>query len=214
MLASHEADDPDAAGVRLAIADALAGPGWLVCPSFISANIAATLALEAQAFWRGNGFRQAQVGAGAQRTLRADVRRDHVMWLDADTASPALCRYLGQIEALRGTLNETLYLSLQRFETHYAAYAPGGFYRRHLDQFQSARHRIVSCVLYLNPDWTAADEGALRLFAPDGAGHHDVMPEAGTLVVFRSDLIEHEVLPTQRLRFSLSGWLRLRDTLD
>jgi SM-20-related protein len=32
------------------------------------------------------------------------------------------------------------------------------------------------------------------------------VPEAGRLVCFRSDLIEHEVLPATRERYSLTGW--------
>jgi SM-20-related protein len=40
-------------------------------------------------------------------------------------------------------------------------------------------------------------------------GHEskDVLPVAGRLVCFRSDLLEHEVLPATRERLSLTGWL-------
>lgn len=36
----------------------------------------------------------------------------------------------------------------------------------------------------------------------------DVVPQGGTLVLFRSDLIEHEVLPTARDRQCVVGWFR------
>ncbi|MEC9408324.1 MAG: 2OG-Fe(II) oxygenase [Pseudomonadota bacterium] len=191
--------------------DALVAPGYWVCPKFVCDEIVLTLAREAQTFWQANAFRQAQVGTGSQRRLRRDIRSDHVMWVEPASASPALQHYLVRIEELRCMLNQSLYLGLQRFEAHYAAYPPGSFYQRHLDQFQSARHRVVSCILYLNADWAPTDGGALRLYEREGGGAVDVLPQAGTLVVLRSDQIEHEVLRAQRLRWSLCGWLRLDD---
>ena len=36
----------------------------------------------------------------------------------------------------------------------------------------------------------------------------DVLPLGGRLVVFLSEDIPHEVLPTQKERISITGWLR------
>ena len=81
-------------------------------------------------------------------------------------------------------------------------YPPGAFYRRHLDRFASDDRRALSCVLYLNEAWRAEDGGALRLYLP--GRHRDVLPRAGTLVAFLSERFEHEVLPAQRERLSLT----------
>jgi SM-20-related protein len=35
----------------------------------------------------------------------------------------------------------------------------------------------------------------------------DFLPMAGRLVIFRSDEIEHEVLPATRERLSITGWI-------
>ena len=67
----------------------------------------------------------------------------------------------------------------------------------------------MSAVFYLNPDWQAEQGGALRLYLTDGSTH-DVLPEAGTLVVFLSADLPHEVLPATRERLSLTGWFRRR----
>jgi SM-20-related protein len=67
---------------------------------------------------------------------------------------------------------------------------------------------MLSCVLYLNDGWRAEDGGALRLYLP--TRHCDVLPRAGTLVAFLSERFEHEVLPAQRERLSLTGWFRRR----
>jgi SM-20-related protein len=43
------------------------------------------------------------------------------------------------------------------------------------------------------------------MYLPDGA--LDILPQAGKLVCFRSDQIEHEVLPATRPRMSITGWM-------
>ena len=124
-------------------------------------------------------------------------------------ASPAQAEYLDFIETLRHRLNRELYLGLNGFEGHYATYGPGARYARHLDRFRDDDARVVSCILYLNPDWQEDDGGQLRL--ETGAGTHvEVMPEAGTLATFLSDRFWHEVLPSRRLRRSVTGWLLRR----
>ena len=98
------------------------------------------------------------------------------------------------------------------FEAHYAVYEPDGFYKRHLDSFRGARNRVLSSVLYLNRDWHASDGGQLRIYAPDSEGVVEtVQPEFGTLAVFLSEDIPHEVVPARRERFSIAGWHRCND---
>ena len=70
--------------------------------------------------------------------------------------------------------------------------------------------RLLTFVYYLTPaGWDAArDGGALRLFPPGDDASCDVAPHRGRLVVFRSDLIEHQVLPSRRAdRIALTVWL-------
>ena len=76
--------------------------------------------------------------------------------------------------------------------------------------------RKYSLLLYLNRDgWSAKDAGQLRIHL-DGGGDElaegaepnfiDVDPLGGTLVLFKSELIPHEVLDTNSERFALVGW--------
>lgn len=60
-------------------------------------------------------------------------------------------------------------------------------------------------ICYLNENWREDEGGQLRVYFP--AGTKDFFPTAGRLVCFRSDLLEHEVLPATRERLSLTGWL-------
>lgn len=116
---------------------------------------------------------------------------------------------LARIDRLRRALNERLQLGAFQLELHWALYPPGAHYARHVDQHRGGRLRVVSLVLYLNERWRRADGGALRLHrAPGGA--LDVVPRGGTLVLFPSDGLEHEVLAARRERLALTGWLRAR----
>ena len=73
---------------------------------------------------------------------------------------------------------------------------------------------FVSVLLYLTPDdWTTADGGALRILphpfvaSGEAAAAVDVEPRAGTLVLFDSATVPHQVLATRRERMLVAGWL-------
>lgn len=72
--------------------------------------------------------------------------------------------------------------------------------------------REVSAILYLQTSWKPEWNGALRAHraaADEGdleTGHVDVAPEGGTLLLFRSKDLVHEVLPTESRRFALTMW--------
>lgn len=93
----------------------------------------------------------------------------------------------------------------------------GGFYNRHIDHdnINSVEfRREVSLLLYLTDEtetpWDPnKDGGVLRCFPRKSAllsQSIDVAPNSGTLVLFSSRELEHEVLPTYRTRWALVGW--------
>lgn len=55
----------------------------------------------------------------------------------------------------------------------------------------------------------AVDGGALRIFSPEES-FVDISPSRGTLVVFRSDSVPHEVLESHRARLAVVGWFRVK----
>ena len=126
--------------------------------------------------------------------------------------TPAQTRYWQRIQTLRIELNRVLLLGLDELEAHYALYPPGARYARHCDRFRDDDARVLSSVLYLNPDWREEDGGALRLYlgATSQNPPLDIYPYAGTLVLFLSTEFEHEVLPAMRERLGIAGWLRRR----
>mmetsp|Transcript_129585 Transcript_129585/g.242458 ORF Transcript_129585/g.242458 Transcript_129585/m.242458 type:complete len:531 (-) Transcript_129585:2-1594(-) len=116
-------------------------------------------------------------------------------------------------------------------ELAYIHYEPGGFFHPHIDKsndmtFGFRTRRSLSFTLFLN-DLSLSEGGALRLFEPlpeaeqqrQRAGYtgeyeipvppvlRDVPARAGTLVLFRSHAVVHEVLKTYAQRDVLAGWL-------
>ena len=186
------------------IADGLAEHGFSVIENFLSdQEVDHILALED--FQQGIArFKKAGIGK-TDKQINEAVRGDYIQWIDRSTAAPALQVYLNRLNDLVTFVNQTLFLSLKDYEVHMTIYPVGSFYKRHLDQFKADDHRKLSVICYLNKNWTDAQGGQLRMHLP---GHtRDVLPAAGTLVCFRSDQIEHEVLPATRERLSLTGWM-------
>lgn len=148
-------------------------------------------------------FSKAQIGMGDGQHLAPTIRSDLTRWME-----PADNREIFEyLELLRKSLNEKLFLNLHEVEYHLAFYPIGSFYQKHLDSsVKSSGERVITFVLYLNEGWQETYGGQLRLH---GIGK-DVFPFGGRLIVFRSDTIEHEVLPATHNRWSLTGWFRRR----
>lgn len=190
------------------IADCLAEQGYAVINNYFSDLFCKALREEQEILFEEGAFRAAGIGRGQDFKLAPEIRGDKVLWLHEANLTELQKKYWEQITVLREYLNEALFISVNGFEAHYAVYPPASFYKSHLDQHAKTRHRIISCILYLNPDWQPKDEGMLRIYNPDGSFALDVAPVIGTFVCFRSADIPHEVLPTNSDRYSITGWMR------
>jgi len=155
-------------------------------------------------------FKPAGIGRSQAHRLDEDYRRDRIHWLEA--SDPAQADYLAWMEALRQGINQQLFMGLFDYESHFAHYAPGAFYKRHLDAFKGETNRVVTTVFYLNPTWCEADGGEIALYADEQQEQPFKMlyPQAGTLLVFLSDQFPHEVRCAQRDRYSIAGWFRVK----
>jgi SM-20-related protein len=193
----------------VSIAEALLQPGWWIGRHQLTPVLLAALSIEAQALHHDGEMQLAGVGRGVQHHLDSLTRSDSIVWFDG--VSAAQQQYLAVMEALRLSLNSQLFLGLFEYEAHFAFYAPGAFYHEHLDSFAGVGGRIVSVVTYLNADWPSNGGGELLIHAqyhPDVAAI-SVSPEAGTVVIFLSEQVRHEVLPATLGRYSIAGWFRL-----
>ncbi len=190
--------------------------GWSYNPGFLEAHEIAALASTASKRWEEGKYRQAGIGRGEGMAVRPEIRTDKISWIEESDPCPHVKRYLQFIEALRLAVNRSLFLGAFRFEAHFACFPPGSFYKRHLDCFQEQPRRKLTCLMYLSQDWSPEDGGVLRVYTHGERTdlYQDFLPMGGTLMVFLSEVFYHEVLPTQRERLSLTGWLCRSDGFE
>ncbi len=187
------------------IADGLANDGISVIDDFLS-NEEAVSIINTDEFKNGLlRFKKAGIGKTQEKQINESIRGDYIQWIDRTNTAPQILLYLERLSQLMTFLNQSLFLSLKDLEVHMTIYPTGSFYKRHLDQFKKDDHRKLSVICYLNENWREADGGQLRVYFPTEA--KDFFPVGGRLVCFRSDLLEHEVLPATRDRSSITGWL-------
>lgn len=217
MSSSHQAFacslPRDERGLNNLIADDLMKKGWSIQPDYFSPELMAALLDDMQEQDRAGHMAAAAIGRGNNTAAMGGwvdtaVRNDRTMWLTGRTEAP--WNFLSVMETLRMDLNAALFMGLFEYEAHYALYPAGGFYKKHRDSLAGNRNRLISTVTYLTPDWQESDGGHLVLYAPDDENREiaRVLPRAGTLAVFLSEDIPHEVLPPGRERASIAGWYR------
>ncbi|MDH5736795.1 MAG: 2OG-Fe(II) oxygenase [Gammaproteobacteria bacterium] len=153
-------------------------------------------------------FDPAGIGRDQKHRLNDFVRTDEIAWITGE--SEAGRQWLAWAANLQKYLNRRLMLGLFSFESHFAHYAPGAFYKKHRDAFKGEANRVLSLVVYLNPSWSADDGGELVLYlGVNGEETLKVVPGLGTVVAFLSEEFPHEVLPSRRDRYSIAGWYRI-----
>lgn len=187
--------------------DNLVEKGWYEWPDAISASLCLALLNEVMDAEEEGKLKKASIGRGDEQQLNTDVRRDQIRWLTGETEAQA--EFLTLMASLQQEINRTLFMGLFEYEAHYALYQAGDFYKQHRDSFQGQANRMISTVLYLNPDWRTENGGELVIYNRDGTTTEaTVMPSIGKLAVFLSEEIPHEVLPTKLPRASIAGWFR------
>ncbi|CAA0106337.1 Uncharacterised protein [Zhongshania aliphaticivorans] len=200
----------DAERVFDRIADALVSTGYIALPAALPRGIAELL-FERIASFEDDGFHSAGVGRANEFQVNPFIRNDEIRWLSIDNDVEA--SYLNWMEQLRTGLNRRLFMGLFDYESHFARYAPGAFYKKHLDAFKGSTNRVLSTVFYLNPNWAVVDGGHLLMYEEGLEPIAKISPLIGTLVVFLSDRFPHEVSTASRLRYSIAGWFRVNTTL-
>jgi SM-20-related protein len=147
------------------------------------------------------------VGTGRSRVQ--GERGDRVVWLEP---SAAISPLVALFDDLRAQLNREVWLGLGRYELQLACFSPGARYARHRDAFRGTARgggRRLTAIWYPNVGWSPEDGGALRVWGGDH--YRDVLPVHDRLVVFASEVWEHEVLPPNRPRLAVTAWYHGRE---
>lgn len=183
--------------------------GYIVLPSPLPVSLLNDLLSHFQSL-DDSVFKQGGIGRKGDYQVETQVRRDKIHWLT--TNHPITRVYLDWMELLRLELNRYLFLGLFQYECHYAYYPVGGFYKKHWDAFKGDTNRVLSTILYLNPDWKPDDGGELYLYSDRDENEllEIITPNYGKLVIFLSEDFPHEVKPVLQPRYSIAGWFRVR----
>jgi SM-20-related protein len=214
----------------------LSEKGYVVIPNFLPRDLVDDLRDDILNLRRGGAFKEAKIGQDSTNELNKNIRIAETCFLGRNRAELLKISGENSIRDRSGGLYDILDNLCDRLsdlsmkdsstpldrslnELLYAYYPEGGFYRRHRDAIPNSASvlRKYSLLLYLNRDgWSLdKDAGQLRMHL-DGGGDEcppgvqpnfiDVDPLGGTLVLFKSEAIPHEVLDTMSERFALVGW--------
>ena len=194
------------------IINRLSDQGYAVIENFLPGQEIKALSHHAKSLQKNGEMHKAATGLSKKNTNNSILRGDFIHWIEASQACKIEQIYLDSMSSLQQAINQSFFLGLFELESHFAIYPPGAGYQKHFDRFIGRNERNVSCILYLNEDWTKDYGGALRMYLDqkDENNYIDITPQAGTLVVFLSEEFLHEVLPAKRERISLTGWFRTR----
>ena len=203
-------------------AKALCASGFAVVRGALREQDASALARDMSAL-ADSGALSATVQA------KMNTRQDDIGWLDErEAASKGLRALSGAIRLLKAVAAEAVATGAASAagaaalavpqRAMVACYPPGGAaYVPHMDcsvkDGKPTNRRVLTCCLYANERWDAREDGGcLRLLIGGKGGAIEdaleVAPEAGTLVIFRSREMLHEVLATRgRRRLAITLWL-------
>ncbi len=158
-------------------------------------------------------FKKAAIGNRLNESIVKSIRGDIILWMDELNADATETVFFNKINDLVSYLNTTCFLGILHKEFHYAIYPKDTFYKRHIDTFQNDDRRKLSFVCYLNEDgWLPENGGELVLYLDENGKETEkvIYPFPGRVVIFESQIIEHEVKPVHTKRFSITGWLKTR----
>lgn len=184
--------------------DQLSEDNYTIIDQFISDEELAIFRSFFRSQQENDALTKAGIGTLDQFQIKEEIRGDYIKWLDPERDT-RMTPFFDRIDTVIRMLNRYCYLSLSGAEFHLAHYPVGTYYKRHLDQFQNRNNRLISVILYLNDDWEPGNGGELKVFLDDREEIID--PVARRVVLLRSNLVEHEVLMTNKDRYSITGWL-------
>lgn len=198
------------------IADALVEQGYWVMDDALPKALLNHLLMHFNQL-QHNEFKAAGIGRKIDFQVQETIRSDKIHWIQPNIEITV--EFLRWMDSLRVGLNRRLFLGLFDYESHFAYYPVGAFYKKHLDAFRGNRQqgqstRVLSTVLYLNDAWQPSEGGELLLYAETDENKviETIFPEVGRLVIFLSEKFPHEVLPATRARKSIAGWFRINES--
>lgn len=185
--------------------DSLSQFDYVVMDNFLSVDVLSNLKVYFEEKENQDKLDKAAIGATGDSKVISEIRGDYTFWLDKSRDESKL-QLFDVLDEVKLMINRFCFLSLSDYEFHLALYPEGSFYKKHLDQFKGRNNRMISMIIYLNENWQHGDGGELKIY-PEGKEDKIIEPLENRCILFRSDVLYHEVLPTNKPRKSVTGWM-------
>uniref|UniRef100_H3CAY9 hypoxia-inducible factor-proline dioxygenase n=1 Tax=Tetraodon nigroviridis TaxID=99883 RepID=H3CAY9_TETNG len=160
---------------------------------------------------RSGKLQDGQLAGSAPGIHRRSIRGDKIAWVSgSERGCEAVGFLLNLMDKLVSVCGRRLgsWTIRERSQAMVACYPGNGAgYIKHVDN-PNGDGRCVTCIYYLNKDWTEQERGGvLRIFPEGKAGAADVAPLFDRLLFFWSDRRNpHEVQPSYSSRYAITVW--------
>ncbi|XP_029305690.1 egl nine homolog 1 isoform X1 [Cottoperca gobio] len=184
--------------------------GICVVDNFLGAETGLGILDNVKALHKTGKFTDGQLVSQKSDSTK-DIRGDKITWIEGREAGCEKIRFLmSRMDDLVRHCNGKLgnYTINGRTKAMVACYPGNGTgYVRHVDN-PNGDGRCVTCIYYLNKDWTAKEHGGLLRIFPEGkAQFADIEPKFDRLLLFWSDRRNpHEVQPAFATRYAITVW--------
>ena len=185
--------------------DTLSQFDYVVMDDFLSIEVLSNLKSYFSQKENQDKLDKAAIGSTGDSKVINEIRGDYTYWLDKSRDERDL-QLFDVLDEVKSMINRFCFLSLSDYEFHLALYPEGSFYKKHLDQFKGRNNRMISMIIYLNENWRDGDGGELKIY-PEEKEENIIAPLENRCILFRSDVLYHEVLPTNKPRKSVTGWM-------
>lgn len=154
--------------------------------------------------YKNHFYQEAKVGK--EKTLAKTIRSDLIYWWNFEDLLPSEKRYFKYLKMLQKILNRTFFLGTNNIEIFYSLYQPGCFYVKHYDNFKHSNERKITFITYLNKNWKRYDDfnGELKIYLKEAS--ITIEPLFNRSILFFSEFVPHEVLPTKEIRYAITSW--------
>ncbi|CAB1455334.1 unnamed protein product [Pleuronectes platessa] len=184
--------------------------GICVVDNFLGAETGLGILDNVKALHKTGRFTDGQLVSQKSDSTK-DIRGDKITWIEGREAGCEKIRFLmSRMDDLIRHCNGKLgnYTINGRTKAMVACYPGNGTgYVRHVDN-PNGDGRCVTCIYYLNKDWSAKEHGGLLRIFPEGkAQFADIEPKFDRLLLFWSDRRNpHEVQPAFATRYAITVW--------
>lgn len=184
--------------------------GICVVDNFLGAETGHGILENVKALHKTGKFTDGQLVSQKSDSTK-DIRGDKITWIEGRESGCEKIRFLmSRMDDLIRHCNGKLgnYTINGRTKAMVACYPGNGTgYVRHVDN-PNGDGRCVTCIYYLNKDWTAKEHGGLLRIFPEGkAQFADIEPKFDRLLLFWSDRRNpHEVQPAFATRYAITVW--------